>query len=71
MRRLFPREETFFDLFNQAAANVLEAAHMLRDLLDDYRDVDARTDAIKALESKGGDDQTPAAEIPPSDPPKV
>ena len=28
---------------------------MLRDLLDDYRNVDARTDAIKVLESKGDD----------------
>jgi predicted phosphate transport protein (TIGR00153 family) len=53
--RLFPREESFFDLFNQTATNVLEAARMLRDLLDDYRDVDARTGAIKTLESKGDD----------------
>ncbi len=51
--RLFPREESFFDLFNQAAENVLQAARMLQDLFDDYRDVEARTEAIKALEDKG------------------
>ncbi len=53
VRRLFPREESFFELFNQAAENVLAAARMLRDLFDDYRDVENRSEAIKALEDKG------------------
>jgi predicted phosphate transport protein (TIGR00153 family) len=51
--RLLPREEIFFDLFNAAADNVLAAARMLKALLDDYRDVEARASAIKALEDKG------------------
>ena len=51
--QLFPREESFFDLFNQAAGNVLQAALKLQDLFDDYRDVETRTEAIKALEEKG------------------
>ena len=51
--RLLPREETFFDLFNQAAENVLAAARLLKGLLDDYRDVERRAEAIKALEDKG------------------
>jgi len=51
--RLLPREEIFFDLFNQAADNTLVAARMLRDLLDDYRDVESRAQAIKTLEDKG------------------
>lgn len=51
--RLLPREVTFFDLFNQAADNMLQAARMLRELLDDFRDVDRRADAIKTLEEKG------------------
>ncbi len=51
--RLLPREEIFFDLFNQAAENVLAAARLLRGLLDDYRDVEQRAQAIKALEDKG------------------
>lgn len=55
MLRLLPREETFFDLFNQSAANILEAARMLRALLEDYRDVERQAEAIKALENKGDD----------------
>ncbi len=51
--RLLPREEIFFDLFNQAADNTLAAARMLRDLLDDYHDVESRARAIKTLEDKG------------------
>jgi len=51
--RLLPREETFFDLFNQAAENILQAARMLKHLLDDYRDVDRQAEAIKAVEDKG------------------
>lgn len=53
--RLLPREETFFDQFNQAAENVLEAAQMLKRLLDDYRDVERQAEAIKAIEDKGDD----------------
>ncbi|MDQ7819095.1 MAG: DUF47 family protein [Armatimonadota bacterium] len=53
MVRVLPREETFFDLLNQAAQVILEAARALRDLLDDYRDVDRRAEAIKALEDRG------------------
>jgi hypothetical protein len=51
--RLLPREEVFFDLFNQAAANVLQAARLLKALVDDYRDVEPRAGEIKALEDKG------------------
>ncbi len=53
VRRLLPREEMFFDLFNQAAENLLQAAHMLKAFLDDYRDVEERTKAIKAVEEHG------------------
>ena len=51
--RLFPREEGFFDLFRRAADNILEAAMLLRTLMDDYRDVDGRAAAIKSLEDRG------------------
>lgn len=51
--RLLPREEVFFDLFNQAASNALEAARKLKELLDDFRDVERRAEAIKALEDRG------------------
>lgn len=53
--RWLPREESFFDLFNQDAENVLQAARMLRDLLSDYRDVERRAEAIKSVEDKGDD----------------
>lgn len=55
MVRLLPREETFFALISQAADTVLQAARMLKDLLDDYHDVDQRAEAIKSLEDKGDD----------------
>ncbi|HET7263419.1 MAG TPA: DUF47 family protein [bacterium] len=51
--RLFSREEGFFVLFNRAAENILHSAMLLRDLFDDYRDVEARSAAIKALEDQG------------------
>ena len=53
LHRLMPREETFFDLFNEAAANVLAAANEIKMLVDDFRDVESRASAIKALENKG------------------
>jgi predicted phosphate transport protein (TIGR00153 family) len=51
--RLLPRDESFFDLFNRDAENILRGARMLRDLFDDYRDVEPRVDAIKAVEDQG------------------
>ena len=51
--RLLPREQSFFGMYNQAAENILEGARMLQDLFDDYRDVEPRAEAIKAVEDKG------------------
>lgn len=51
--RWLPREETFFDLFNEAAENVLQAARLLKALMDDYRDVDRQAASIKAIEDRG------------------
>lgn len=51
--RLLPRDETFFDLFNKAAENIVHAAQMLQLLLDDYQDVDRRAEAIKSVEEEG------------------
>ncbi len=51
--QLFPREESFFVLFNRAAQNVLRGGQMLRELFDDYRDVEQRAEAIKAVEEQG------------------
>ncbi len=51
--RFLPREETFFDMFNEAADNVLQAARMLKALMDDYKDVERQAAGIKAVEDKG------------------
>ena len=53
MLRLLPREESFFDLFNEAAENMLQAARLLKALMDDYRDVERHAAEIKAIEDRG------------------
>src|SRR3970040_156368 len=53
--RLLPREEIFFDLFNQMDQTILQGARMLKELLDDYRHVEQRAAALKAVEEKGDD----------------
>jgi uncharacterized protein len=47
---IIPREEKFFVLFAQHASKVVEGAHMLRDLLADYTDVEARVKALRFVE---------------------
>jgi predicted phosphate transport protein (TIGR00153 family) len=47
---LIPREEKFFALFEKLAGKVVEAAHLFRDLLADYQDIEAKAKAIKAVE---------------------
>jgi len=51
--RLIPREEKFFDLFRAQAANVVEGAKLLKDLLEDYRDVDQKRMKVEKTESTG------------------
>jgi uncharacterized protein len=53
LRRLIPRDERFFDLFDRAAANNLEGAEALLDLLEHYQDVEAKAARLKALEHAG------------------
>lgn len=55
LARLMPRERSFFTLFTKVTANIHEGARALSALLHDYRDVPARTQAIKVLEHKGDD----------------
>jgi hypothetical protein len=38
-----PSQTRFFDLFEQAGDNLLEGARLLQDLLDDYVDVEKRS----------------------------
>lgn len=48
-----PTEVKFFDYFEQASANVLEAAVLLRKLLDDYHDVNEVMAQIAEIEHRG------------------
>ena len=51
--RLVPRDDGFFPLFDQAAANLAEGARLLRDLIDDFEQVHVKHEAINDCERKG------------------
>jgi uncharacterized protein len=51
--RLIPREERFFDMFVEDAANVLAAARELEAMLRGYDDVEERAKRILAMEHHG------------------
>ena len=51
--RLVPRDDGFFPLFDQAAANLAEVARLLRDLIDEFENVHAKHEAINVCERKG------------------
>lgn len=51
--RLVPRDDGFFPLFDQAAANVADGARLLRDLLNDFEDVHAKHNRIQECEQRG------------------
>ena len=51
--QLLPTETKFFDWFNKAAQNVLDAARLLHQLVSDYRDVESRVNQITEVEHRG------------------
>jgi len=51
--RFIPREEHFFDMFVEDAANVLAAARHLEEMLRTYEDVEQRAKEIYAMEHHG------------------
>jgi predicted phosphate transport protein (TIGR00153 family) len=51
--RLIPREERFFDLFVEDAANVLGGARQLEAMLRTYDEPEARSAEIRATEHRG------------------
>lgn len=55
IRRFLPREYSFYDSFQKAAANTLEAAELLRTMMDDPSQREPLAIAIKELEVKGDD----------------
>jgi predicted phosphate transport protein (TIGR00153 family) len=53
--RLLPKEEKFFNMLRSSAANLLEGAEALKDLVEDYTDVEKKLKNIKAIEHRGDD----------------
>jgi hypothetical protein len=51
--RLIPREERFFDMFVEDAANVVSAARHLEEMLETYTDVEQRAKELFAMEHHG------------------
>jgi uncharacterized protein Yka (UPF0111/DUF47 family) len=51
--RLIPHDERFFDLFNRSAANTLEGARLLVELLNHCDDVDRKARRLKDIEHTG------------------
>src|SRR5262249_21844197 len=51
--RLLPREEKFFDLFEQQASHIVAAAHVLEEMTLDYSDAKAKAQRTKDLEHAG------------------
>ncbi len=51
--RLIPREEQFFDLFVEDAANVLSAARHLEEMLRSYDNIEQRAKELFAMEHHG------------------
>jgi uncharacterized protein len=51
--RLIPQDERFFDLFNRSAANTLEGARILHDLLTNYVDIGRKVRHLKDVEHTG------------------
>jgi len=55
LSRLMPREGTFFNLFNEQAANLHDGARALVRMIEQYDNPQAHADAIKDIEHKGDD----------------
>ena len=53
MFRLLPREEKFFDLFEQQASHIVSASRVLEELTLDYPDAKGKAQRIKDLEHAG------------------
>ncbi len=51
--RLVPREESFFDLFEEMAKKVQQGAEALLDLLTNYSDIDRKTGLVLDIEHEG------------------
>ncbi len=50
---LIPREEAFFELFKQAAHNMIEGSRLLKDFMEDFRNPAVKAERIKQVEHVG------------------
>jgi hypothetical protein len=55
MVRLVPRDTKFFDLFTEMAENIVEGAKLLKAILEDFENVEARVQKLHDIEHKGDD----------------
>ncbi len=55
MVRLVPRDTKFFDMFAEMASNLGDGARLLKQTLEDFKDVDARVQQLKDIEHRGDD----------------
>jgi predicted phosphate transport protein (TIGR00153 family) len=53
LRRLLPREEKFFDLFEQQATHIVSASRVFEEMTLEYADAKAKAARIKDLEHAG------------------
>ena len=53
MFRLLPRDENFFDLFEQQAGHIVSASRVLEELTLDYPAAQAKVERIRDLEHAG------------------
>jgi uncharacterized protein len=53
MVRFLPKETKFFEMFTDMANNLTEGARLLKTILEDMKDVDARVQQLKTIEHRG------------------
>jgi predicted phosphate transport protein (TIGR00153 family) len=53
--RLIPRDPKFFDMFAEMASNLGDGARLLKQTLDDFKDVETRVQQLKDIEHRGDD----------------
>ncbi len=53
MVRIIPREAKFFEMFSQMSSNCTEGARLLRDILQNFENVEVRIQKLKEIEHKG------------------
>jgi predicted phosphate transport protein (TIGR00153 family) len=51
--RIFPREESYFDLFDEVGANLVDAARLLLDMVEDFVDPEMKAKRLIEAEHEG------------------